>query len=255
MVAVSADACSLMFAAALCTTLRRVCRTSAGTARGSPVTSSLASGTYWEAACSRASGSGEASRPGEASSWTRLRVSDRFRAQQLTGLPEILPGRRLRPGVVCGFEQEQAAGQALGHGVVDLPGAPLALRDGARAALAGGQLPLGESHFVMQAPLLGGVVLNAVVDQRQQDADGERAQEHGEIAGVAEPEQPRGGGCRRRPRRRIGDRPGEGDAAQERTAQTNTRRNWARRPPARPRRPRVRTSTRPRGAGAGRAPR
>lgn len=99
--------------------------------------------------------------------------------QQLAGPPQVLPGGLSRPVAVRRLEQQEAAGQPLRDGVVDLPGHPLALGDGPGPALAGGQLPLGQRNFPMQAALLRGVVLYAVVDQRQHDANGEGTQQHG----------------------------------------------------------------------------
>ncbi|MCE3294257.1 MAG: hypothetical protein K0Q84_3194 [Arthrobacter sp.] len=124
-------------------------------------------------------------------------------AEQFAGVPEVPPGCLGRPGTVRRLEQEQAAGQPLGDGVVDLPGYALAFRDGPRPPLTGGQFPLGARHFRVQAALLRGVVLNAVIDQRQHGAYGERPEQHGQVSAVAEAEQPDGGSGRRRSRGHV----------------------------------------------------
>ena len=136
-------------------------------------------------------------------------------AQHPAGLEDVLARGRAGPGPVRGFQEEQAAGQALRHGVVDFPGHPLAFLDGARPALAGRQPTLGQRHLGVQPPLLRGVLLDPVVDQRQHNAHGQRPQEHGNIAAAAEPEQPDGGGRRRRAAPPHTPPAAEGGTAQE----------------------------------------
>ena len=110
-------------------------------------------------------------------------------AQHGGGRPDILTRGGTGPGTVGGLEEENAAGQALRHGVVDFPGNPLPLLNAARLALGGRQMFLGQGNRGMQAALFGSVIFNAVEINVRMTPTARGPRKHRHIAAAAEPEQ------------------------------------------------------------------
>ncbi len=123
--------------------------------------------------------------------------------EQICCLAYVLVGGFGGPRALGGLEEEQAAGQALGDGVVDLAGNALALSSDSGFTLLGGELLLGLGDVVEKPALQGRVALDLVVDQGEHGARCERAEQHGDVRPVAHPEEPDCGSGRRRASRHV----------------------------------------------------
>ncbi|MNI61612.1 hypothetical protein D3C73_1168930 [compost metagenome] len=114
-----------------------------------------------------------------------------------------------------GLKEEQAAGQALGHGVVDFSRNALAFGGDSGFTLLGGELLLGLGDVVEKPALQCRVAFNLVVDQREQGARREGPEQHGDVRPVAHPEEADGGSGRRRTARHVARPSPEGRAREE----------------------------------------
>lgn len=123
--------------------------------------------------------------------------------------------RGIRPGTLGCLEEEQAAREALGDGVVDFTGNTLAFRRDSRFPFTRGQLFLRLAYIFEELSLEGAVALNLVVNQREQGPRSERSEQHGDVRPATHAEKPDGGGRCRRAARQIRGPPTERGAAEE----------------------------------------